>query len=74
MYKVVLILDKFFLKYEKEEGGGGGLGGMVRGGSIESPQEKLTSKSPALLELSYYPRCTEPIRLCDSVANPLSLV
>ena len=48
MYKVILILDKFFLKYE---GGGGG------SGQIEPPNEKLSSRSPALLELNYYVKC-----------------
>ena len=38
MYKVILILDKFFLKYE--------------GGSIWPPQKKLPSKGPALLGLN----------------------
>ena len=39
MHKVILILDKFFLKYEK-------------GGQIDLPsQEKLPSKIPALLGL-----------------------
>ena len=41
MHKVILILDKFFLKYE--EGGGGG------GVKLTTPQEKLPSKSTALL-------------------------
>ena len=36
MYKVILKLDKFFLKYEG--GGGGGL-------KLSPPQEKLPSKS-----------------------------
>ena len=38
MYKVILILDKFFLKYEG-------------GSNWPQPQEKLPSKSPALLGL-----------------------
>ena len=45
MYKVILKLDKFFLKYEG--GGGGGL-------KLSPPQEKLPSKSPALLGLKGY--------------------
>ena len=42
MYKAILILDKFFLKYE-----GGGVGS-----NWLHPQEKLPPKSPALLELT----------------------
>ena len=42
MYKVILILDKFFFKYEG--GGGGKL-------TPPPPQKKLPSKSPALLGL-----------------------
>ena len=38
MYKVILILDKFLLKYEG-------------GSQIDPPPEKLPSKSPALLGL-----------------------
>ena len=44
MYKVILILDKFFLKYEWGEGGGG---------SNWTPQEKLPSKNQALLGLKF---------------------
>ena len=47
MHKVILILDKFFLKYE-----GGGGGGVKL--TPPSPQEKLASKSPALLGLRFY--------------------
>ena len=45
----MLILDKFFLKYEGRTGGGGG-------GSNWPPQKKLPSKSPVLLRLkiSYF--------------------
>ena len=43
MHKVILILDKFFLKYEEEEGGEGCV-------KLTIPQEKLPSKSTALLE------------------------
>ena len=44
MHKVILILDKFFLKYEGKEGGGGG--------AIDpSPPEKPTLKSQALFGL-----------------------
>ena len=45
MYKVILILDKFFLKYEGGEEGAEG--GMEWGGDLPQ-QEKLPSKSPAL--------------------------
>ena len=49
MYKVILILDKFFLKDEEwEVGVGGGLS------NCPPPQEKLPSKSPALLGLSKF--------------------
>ena len=51
MCKVILILDKFFLKYEGiGEGGEGGEG-------VIWPQKKLPSKSLALLGLSH--RLTE---------------
>ena len=43
MHKVILILDKFFLKYEGRGGGGGQFD--------PPPQEKLPSKSPTLLGL-----------------------
>ena len=47
MHKVILISDKFFLKYE----GGGGKGS--EGGGVKlTPPEKLPSKSPALLGLT----------------------
>ena len=45
MYKVILILDEFFLKYE----GGLGTGGGGGGGQTDTPQKKLPSKSQALL-------------------------
>ena len=54
LYKVILILAKFFLKYE--EGGGEGEGGGERGGGSNWPlplQKKLPSKSPALLGLRH---------------------
>ena len=41
MYKAILILDKFFLKYE--EGGGG---------QTDTPPKKQPSKSQALLGLN----------------------
>ena len=41
MYNVILILDKFFLKYEG-------------GSNWPPPQEKLPSKSPALLGLKHF--------------------
>ena len=41
LYKVILILDKFFLKYE---------GGI----KLNSPKKKLHSKHPALLGLKLY--------------------
>ena len=43
MYKVILTLDKCFLKYEGR--------GTVEGGQIDPPKKKLPSKSPALLGL-----------------------
>ena len=46
MYKVILTLDKCFLKYE---GRGTGEGG--EGGQIDPPKKKLPSKSSALFGL-----------------------
>ena len=45
MYKVILILDKFFLKYE-------GRGVKLTPSHPPPPQKKLSSKSPVLLGLS----------------------
>ena len=45
-------LDKFFLKYE----GGGGGGPPPPHVKLTHPQEKLPSKSPALLGLKTYRR------------------
>ena len=51
MYKVILILNKFFLKSEGWEWGVG------CGVKLASPQKKLPSKSPALLQwISYVSR------------------
>ena len=44
LYKVILILDMFFLKYK---GGGRGVNLI-----LPTPQKELPSESPALLELS----------------------
>ena len=59
--KVMLILDKFFLKYE---GGGGVEGGkrwVEKGGGVEvgwrGVKKKLPSKIPALLGLSCSKTC-----------------
>ena len=52
MYKVISILDKFFLKSE----GWGGVGGLVKlTPPTPPPLKKLPSKSPALLGLKALP-------------------
>ena len=50
MYEVILKLDKFFLKYEGGDVGGGGRGG---GCQIDLPLGKTTFKKPSLIRVKY---------------------
>ena len=59
MYKVILILDKFFLKHEEvgAEGWGGGAGGGGGGGAgdwsqIDPPPRKPIFKKPSLIRVN----------------------